>query len=263
MHASVIIPAYNCENTIQRALQSVANSIRFCQSRLPVFMGEIVVVVDNATDGTAAVAQAFAQNWEPCVLQLNRSNYGAGPARNIGARKASGDLLLFLDGDDIFFPEHIYTCIACMNADSSLHWVQTKIHIEEKIHPAWLPLIENTVPFNICIRRWVHDFMGGYPDADIFKICRCEDALYRRLLRTYFRGYCIEKETVQHFRYPGNALDRQMEKFQSAPDAGITVMTDEEKRAMPQIRHYQEKRVERLSRQLANWMKFLQEAHDI
>lgn len=263
MYASVIIPAYNCEKTIQDALLSAAKSIDYCQGRVPDFMAEIILVVDGATDGTGAVAQAFARDREGCVIVFNSQNYGGGPARNIGVRHAGGDLIFFLDGDDIFFPEHIYTCVVCMQADPALHWVQTKIRIAEPIHPGWLPLIENTVPFNICVRRWVHDFIGGYPDAEAFKICRCEDALYRRMLRTYFRGDRIARETMQHFRYPGNALDRQMEKLKVSPDTGISVMTDEEKQVMPQVRRYHQKQTRKIAHQLAGWMRFLQETHAI
>ena len=263
MHASIVIPAYNCEKTIQNALQSVAKSIDYCQGQLPDFMAEIILVVDGATDGTGTIAQVFARDRGRCVIVVNPQNLGAGPARNIGVRHASGDLIFFLDGDDIFFPEHIYTCVVRMQADPALHWVQTKIRIAEPIHPGWLPLIENTVPFNICVRRWVHDFIGGYPDAEVFKTCRCEDALYRRMLRSYFRGDRIDRETMQHFRYPGNALDRQMEKLQASPAAGISVMTDEEKQAMPQVRRYHQKQTQKIARQLAGWMSFLQETNAI
>lgn len=262
MNATVVIPAFNCEETIESTLRSVDESIRYCNSRLPEFNCEIVVVVDKALDETESVAREFAGNRDDCRILNNQTNMGAGFSRNIGVRNARGELIFFLDGDDIYFPEHIHTCVSCIKAYPDLHWVETKIHIDEEIHPDWRPLIEASVPFNICVRRWVHDFIGGFPDTDIFRVWRCEDIFYRRILREFCIGKKIQKVTMQHFRYPGNALDRQMKKFRASPDSEVTSLTDAEKQVKPQIKAYQHERKKAISTHLAKWMRFLVKHHE-
>jgi len=92
---SVIIPAYNSETTLARAIDSV-----LAQSR-PAY--EIIVVDDGSTDGTAAVAEAFGD----AVRLVRQTNAGVAVARNVGAQAANGDWLAFLDADDWYYPDRL------------------------------------------------------------------------------------------------------------------------------------------------------------
>lgn len=83
---AVIIPAYNCEKTIARAIQSL-----LAQSVLP---DEIIVVDDGSTDGTAAAIKVF-----PKVSYLFQKNSGPAAARNRGGFSARSDVILFTDSD--------------------------------------------------------------------------------------------------------------------------------------------------------------------
>lgn len=91
---SVLIPAYNAQSTILRALASVAS-----QTLAPV---EIVVVDDGSTDGTASLVQEYSRSQRPGFLRLVRldANHGPSHARNVGWDLASGEFLAFLDADD-------------------------------------------------------------------------------------------------------------------------------------------------------------------
>jgi GT2 family glycosyltransferase len=82
---SIIIPAYNASGTIRKCLAAL------CASGAP---GEIIVVDDGSTDGTASLAEAPGVQ----VLRLPRS-CGPGAARNHGARHAEGETLFFVDAD--------------------------------------------------------------------------------------------------------------------------------------------------------------------
>jgi len=93
-HLSVIIPVFNGERFIGAALRSV-----FAQTRAP---DEIVVVDDGSTDATAQVVARF----EGLTL-LQQSNQGTGAARNRGLAAASGELLAFLDADDLWLPDKL------------------------------------------------------------------------------------------------------------------------------------------------------------
>ncbi len=86
---SVIIPAYNAEQFVAYAVQSVlAQTHRHL---------EVIVVDDGSTDGTAAVVQGIDDSR---LTLLRGPNQGVGHARNRGLASASGSLIAFLDADD-------------------------------------------------------------------------------------------------------------------------------------------------------------------
>ncbi len=91
---SVIIPAYNAEAFLARAIRSVeAQSFRDF---------ELVVVDDGSTDGTADVAQSFAS-----VRYVRGSHGGEALARNRGLEEATGEFVAFVDADDEWLPEKL------------------------------------------------------------------------------------------------------------------------------------------------------------
>lgn len=90
---SVIIPTYNRAKLVQAAVESVLK-----QTRVP---DEIVVVDDGSTDGTVEALRRFGAP----VVVVSQTNQGRSAARNRGLREAHGDLILFLDSDDLLAPE--------------------------------------------------------------------------------------------------------------------------------------------------------------
>ena len=89
---SVIIPTYNREKIITRAIDSV-----FAQTYRDF---EIVVLDDGSQDNTKAVAQAYG----PKVHYFYQDNKGIAGARNAGMHQTAGDYIAFLDSDDYWLP---------------------------------------------------------------------------------------------------------------------------------------------------------------
>lgn len=85
---SIIIPFYNSLKTIDRCLLSVFKS-KFKSY-------EVIAVSDNSTDGSEDIVKKY-----PCKLINLKKNVGAATARNMGAKIARGDILVFLDSDVI------------------------------------------------------------------------------------------------------------------------------------------------------------------
>lgn len=83
---SIIIPAYNEEHQIAKCLDSVA-----AQTVKPL---EIIVVDNNCTDATVAIAREY-----PGVSVVRETEQGLIPARDAGVRAASGDIIARLDAD--------------------------------------------------------------------------------------------------------------------------------------------------------------------
>lgn len=89
---SVIIPTYNYGRFIKEAIDSALG-----QTYAPL---EVVVVDDGSTDDTSAVVAEFGE----LVRYIKQENAGVCAARNRGVTKSSGELIAFLDADDIWEP---------------------------------------------------------------------------------------------------------------------------------------------------------------
>lgn len=95
---SVVIAAYNAECTISETIESV-----LAQTHESF---QIVAVDDGSTDGTLSTLLRYAAQDER-VRVASQANQGVSAARNFGVAKASGELIAFLDADDIWHPEKL------------------------------------------------------------------------------------------------------------------------------------------------------------
>jgi len=102
---SVVMPAFQAENTIGAAISSV---LRQTYRDL-----ELVVVDDGSTDATAAIAKAH----QGPIRLIRQENSGVAVARNRGIEAASGELITFCDADDFLFDEHLETLVANYEAN--------------------------------------------------------------------------------------------------------------------------------------------------
>lgn len=94
---SVVIPVYNREHYIAQAIESVATQ------DYPNW--EVIVVDDCSTDGTVTVAKKLQQKYPIQLLNTPYTASGPSVARNIGIKAASGFFVMFLDSDDLFYPD--------------------------------------------------------------------------------------------------------------------------------------------------------------
>ena len=94
---SVIVPVYNGEDTLKKALDSVLN-----QSGSSVEV-EIIVINDGSTDKTRNVLDSYASTYNE-VKAFHFDNAGVSIARQRGIERASFEYLLFLDADDEMAP---------------------------------------------------------------------------------------------------------------------------------------------------------------
>jgi glycosyltransferase involved in cell wall biosynthesis len=101
---SCVIPAYNAERYLDRALRSV-----FDQSRPP---DEIIVVDDGSADGTADMLAAYGSR----LRVLHQANAGPAAARNRGIEMAAGQLICFQDADDEWHRDKLAKQLALFDA---------------------------------------------------------------------------------------------------------------------------------------------------
>ena len=84
---SIIIPAYNAENSIQKSIDSILNQTYNNY--------EIIVVNDGSTDNTINLIEKNSK-----IKIINQKNLGVSSARNTGIENAKGDFIAFIDADD-------------------------------------------------------------------------------------------------------------------------------------------------------------------
>lgn len=99
---SVILPVYNSESTVLRALQSVLAQTALSQIK------ELIIVNDGSKDRSASIIEEFVKATPQLkVRYFYQDNRGVSSARNLGMKKAEGEFIAFLDSDDLWLPTKI------------------------------------------------------------------------------------------------------------------------------------------------------------
>lgn len=95
---SVIIPVFNAEKYIAKAVESALNQNE---------TKEVILIEDASVDNSLEVCKALAETYEKVKLHFHEGNVnkGAGQSRNLGIKKATGDFIAFLDADDFFLSD--------------------------------------------------------------------------------------------------------------------------------------------------------------
>lgn len=94
---SVIMPAYNAERFIEKAIRSVIAQTYE--------NWELLVIDDCSSDGTLEIAKKLAKEDERIKVLKNEQNMGVARTRNRGLDMCGGDYIALLDSDDIWLPE--------------------------------------------------------------------------------------------------------------------------------------------------------------
>jgi len=96
---SVIMAVYNCEEFVREAVNSVLEQT---ERNL-----ELIVVNDGSTDATLPILEELSS--QDCRVRVHTQTNSGKPsiARNAGIRRATGEFIAFIDGDDIFHPKRL------------------------------------------------------------------------------------------------------------------------------------------------------------
>jgi glycosyltransferase involved in cell wall biosynthesis len=171
---SVIIPVFNGEKFIEQSMKSVENqTYRFI---------ELIVVNDGSTDATESKILDFISKSNLQVKLVTTVNQGASHAKNLGIRSSSGQLIAFLDADDLWLPYKVekQVKLLLMNQDaigvgcgyikflddSSRRTKVLNFFWQQESISAWA-LLEGPGPgFNstILLRRNLLDKLGGFDE---------------------------------------------------------------------------------------------------
>jgi glycosyltransferase involved in cell wall biosynthesis len=209
---SVIIPAYNAAELIEKTLNSVLDQTYYHI--------EVLVIDDGSTDDTAAVVRSVAQR-DSRVILLHQCNSGVAAARNLGIRQAKGEFIAPIDADDLWYPDNLQRQVTCfLSSSASLGVVYSwSIDIDASDRPIG-EFHAATIEGDVYSTLLCHNFLGNASCTMIRKSCLaavggynsefrlqqaqgCEDwDLYLRLAARYeFRAapeFLVGYRKIQH-----------------------------------------------------------------
>lgn len=160
MSVSVVIPAFNAMRFVRDAVDSVLSQRGLADGAL----GEIIVVDNGSTDGTAdAVRHAFG---ERVRIVTEAAKRGIGPARNAGIAVATGDSVALLDADDIWLPDKLALQLEILASRPEVSLVFS-LGVEFADPPGSAPVREQPISFMagsaLLARRKALDAAGPFP----------------------------------------------------------------------------------------------------
>lgn len=118
MFLSIIIPAYNVQDYIEKCVLSCLNQ------NLPLSLYEVLIINDGSQDNTLPIAEELSKQYSN-VKVISQKNQGLSSARNTGLKHATGEYVWFVDSDDYISSnilKKLYTILA--EADLDILWLQ-------------------------------------------------------------------------------------------------------------------------------------------
>lgn len=202
---SVIIPCYNHAAFLEDAIRSV------CLQRWPSI--ELIVVDDGSSDDSAAVAREF-----PEVSLIRQTNQGLSAARNVGLHASSGDIVIFLDADDVLLPNAAAAAVEALyaNGDAMMAFGRLELmdvagrplrnplpRVRANFYEEFLRRNYVRTPAMAAFRRATFDLIGAFdptcsPSADY--------DLYLRIARRF--PIAVHETLVARYRQHAGSMSR-------------------------------------------------------
>ena len=220
---SVVIPVYNGEQFLGDALRSA-----WGQDYRPI---EVLVIDDGSTDRSAEIARGFEG-----VRYFHQTNRGQGPARNLGLEQALGELIAFLDADDIWLPHKLRLQVRYLldHPEASFVLTHQRMVLEPGVEkPAWVKdelLAKDSVgylPSTLMARKGLFSEIGGFDPAvrlneDVEWFFRARDAgipmgvvpevLLHKRIHTANLGYQVARGQPELLQVLKSSLERRRKR---------------------------------------------------
>ena len=146
---SVIVPAFNAAATLDETLSTIRTQTYRAL--------EIIVVDDGSSDGTACVAMRHADE-DARVRLISQGNAGVAAARNRGAADSQGQLLTFVDADDLCAPTRIERQVEALSDEGAAlaYTWSALIDEESRVLPiVWTPRFRGDVLAALCCGNFI------------------------------------------------------------------------------------------------------------
>lgn len=208
---SVIIPTYNRQDLVEKAIESVL--AQDCRDY------ELIVVDDGSTDGSWENLQKFSDR----IVLLKQNNRGVSAARNAALKVAKGEWVSFLDSDDLWYPHKLRVQKQYIKENPSykiVHsdevWFRNHVRVNPmKKHAKgggdqFYRSLELCVisPSAVAIRKDLILELGGFRED--FPACEDYD-LWLKITAKYPVGYIQEQLVIKY----GGHEDQLSQKFKA------------------------------------------------
>lgn len=196
---SVIVPAYNSERTIIRALESVRN-----QSAKKNIL-EVFVINDGSTDNTKKIVEQYQEKYRDFPVKLiNKKNGGVSAARNVGLKAANGNWIALLDSDDEWYLNKLQIQFDVIKAHKDVDFIggnhtnQVIKILGKSINVLYKPSVKE-----LCIKmfpqtstaifkRKIYDEIGGYDEKRRY----CEDGQFFLKICEKYNYYYMPEQLI-------------------------------------------------------------------
>ena len=189
MKVSIVIPVYNAQNTIGKAVDSALNQ------DFPKKQFEVIVVNDGSTDKTLKILRTYKKR----IRVISQKNQGAVKAANKGFKRAGGKYVIKLDSDDYFKPNILKKMVAILDKNPKIDFVYCDYYeksTNRKVKIVSTKNIFNTVAIGIMFRKNRLAGQGFYREDIKFP----EYDLLLRIPKKW-QGYRIEEPLFSYNRY--------------------------------------------------------------
>jgi glycosyltransferase involved in cell wall biosynthesis len=212
MKVSVVIAAYNAQNTIA---QAVTHSLAQAKGPMEV---EVVVVDDGSTDDTAAVAENAG------AKVIRQENAGPAEARNRGWKTATGQFICFTDSDcipmpdwmenllDGFTDQQVGAVAGSYDIANGNSWLARWVHQEIiERHKKMNSFVRAFGSYNVAIPRYILRATGGF-DSGYYRASGEDNDLSYRIIKKGWRIAFNPEAKVAHY-HPEKLWKYLMEQY--------------------------------------------------
>lgn len=140
---SVIVPTYNRLHTLHETLASLEQQT---------FRDIEVVVVNDAGHDITPVVEGFSQTLSLCVCR-HSENKGLPASRNTGIRSARGELIAYVDDDDVLYPNHVETLVRAIEISKFSVVYSNAVHLQYRNDATGRIAVSRDVPYSFDFSR--------------------------------------------------------------------------------------------------------------
>lgn len=190
---SVVCPVYNCAKYLQQLLEKLCN-----QTQLNF---QLILIDDHSDDDSPDIIKKYENSFFNVTVIRNDLNRGPGYSRNIGLRYVQGDILAFIDADDLIeetYVERIYRAVEQMD---DCNWALLYFNLSRFSDAQKIPYVRPKLSKKILsqtklLKQIIDDrYLGGYLTNKIFKtdiIRRYDIKFVEDILVSEDELFCLE-----------------------------------------------------------------------